>query len=58
MKNNERSRFDVFNPQERAVLRVLLEMHLNTVSTIALVEEVRVAGYLLVLEKLEAECNQ
>lgn len=51
-------RFSAFNPDERTILRVLLESHLNSVSEIALRTETRVGSYLAVLEKLEAEIRE
>lgn len=53
------SRFLAFNPEEREILRVLLESHANTVSQIACAAlGVRVADYLILIERLERECNE
>lgn len=51
------SRFANFNPEEREILRVLLQEHANAVSQIAIASEVRVSAYLLKVEALESECN-
>lgn len=51
------NRFAAFNPDEREIMRVLLQEHSNTVSQCAIALDVRVAAYLLAIEELEAEVN-
>lgn len=51
------NRFDAFNPDEREIMRVLLQEHSNAVSQCAIAMDVRVAGYLAAVEELEAEIN-
>ena len=51
------SRFKQFNPEERELLRVLLQEHANAVSQVAIATGARVAQYLVKVEALEAECN-
>ncbi len=55
-----KNRFDSFNPDEREILRLLLEYHLNLVSEIGhqrIKDNNRMLEYLLVLEKLEDEAK-
>ena len=51
------NRFAAFNPDEREIMRVLLQEHSNTVSQCAIALDVRVSAYLLAIEELEAEVN-
>ena len=52
------NRFSAFSPEEKLILRVLLESHLNAVSEIACHTEKRVGCYLAMLEELEAEIRE
>ena len=49
------NRFAAFNPEEREILRILLQEHVNAVSEIAVKTESRVSAYLVSVEKLEDE---
>lgn len=51
------NRFAAFNPDEREIIRCLLQEHGNTVSQCAIALDVRVSAYLLAIEELEAEVN-
>ena len=52
------NRFSKFNPDERSILRVLLNGHINQVSEISVDLGVRTAAYTVVLEELENELNE
>jgi hypothetical protein len=52
------SRFAAFNPDEREIMRVLLQEHGNTVAQIALSAETHMGAYIMVLEELEREINE
>lgn len=49
------NRFREFNPEEKIILRVLLQNHANSVSEIALRTDVKVSKYLAKIEELETE---
>lgn len=49
------NRFMEFNPEEREILRILLQEHANAVSQIAITQQVRMFEYLSKIEALEAE---
>jgi len=57
-KEHATDRFKAFNPEEREILRCLLEAHANAVSQIAIAIDVRPSEYLLYIERLESEVKQ
>jgi len=54
------NRFEKFSPQERTILRVLIQNHCNSVSEIALhsPNEPKICLYLAELEELETEIEE
>jgi hypothetical protein len=54
---SEHNRFEAFNPEERSILRVLLQSHADAVSDIALDNEIIAADYIAIIEALWKEAN-
>jgi len=52
---NDENRFRRFSPEEREIMRCLLEAHANAVAQIAIAIDVRVFQYLWRVEQLENE---
>jgi len=55
IKNEKKDRFYLLNPEEKEVLRVLIQNHLNTISEVSLHKDFRVTGYIDYLSELEHE---